>query len=160
MSTLEVHDGQGRVRRVSVDRDQTVLFGSSPKCDVVLDDPDVLPFHGRIRWTRDDKTRVQPAPVFPRPAPDAREEATVVQPLPYESRTRRPDLERDDWVQDLEAAPPSEEAHAPAAACAVAPEAAPRAFRTRPLAGFPRGRRAPRSGADPHVAARREPVDR
>ena len=53
MAMLEVHDGQGRVRRVSVTRDQTVLFGSSPQCDLVLDDPAVLPFHGRLRWRRD-----------------------------------------------------------------------------------------------------------
>ena len=53
MATLEVHDGPGRVRRVSVSRDQTILFGSSPKCDLVLADPDVLPFHGRLRWKRD-----------------------------------------------------------------------------------------------------------
>src|SRR4051812_43795762 len=50
MATLEVHDGLGRVRRVPIERDQTVLFGSSPKCDIVLDDPEVLPFHGRLRW--------------------------------------------------------------------------------------------------------------
>ena len=53
MATLEVHDGPGRVQRVTIARDQTVLFGSSPKCDIVLDDPGVLPFHGRIRWKRD-----------------------------------------------------------------------------------------------------------
>jgi outer membrane protein assembly factor BamB len=53
MALLEVHDGPGRVRRVSVARDQTLLFGSSPKCDLVLDDPAVLPFHGRLRWKRD-----------------------------------------------------------------------------------------------------------
>ena len=50
MATLEVHDGQGRVERVTISRDQTILFGSSPKCDIVLDGPEVLPFHGRLRW--------------------------------------------------------------------------------------------------------------
>src|SRR4051794_31252096 len=50
MATLEVHDGQGRVERVTVSRDQTVLFGSSPKCDVVVVGEGVFPFHGRIRW--------------------------------------------------------------------------------------------------------------
>src|SRR4051812_27714523 len=50
MATLEVHDGQGRVQRVTISRDQAVLFGSSPKCDIVLSGPGVLPFHGRLRW--------------------------------------------------------------------------------------------------------------
>src|SRR5437764_1162259 len=50
MATLEVHDGQGRVQRVEVARDQTVLLGSSPKCDVVLSGDGVLPFHARLRW--------------------------------------------------------------------------------------------------------------
>src|SRR5215218_8209611 len=50
MAMLEVHDGPGRVRRVTISRDQTVLFGSSPKCDIVLEGPGVLPFHGRLRW--------------------------------------------------------------------------------------------------------------
>ena len=31
-------------------RKQPVLFGSSPNCDIVLSGPDVLPFHGRVRW--------------------------------------------------------------------------------------------------------------
>ena len=53
MAMLEVHDGHGRVQRVPIARDQTVLFGSSPQCDIVLDDPEVLPFHGRLRWRRD-----------------------------------------------------------------------------------------------------------
>jgi outer membrane protein assembly factor BamB len=50
MATLEVHDGRGRVEIVSISRDHTALFGSDPKCDVVLDDPQVLPFHGRLRY--------------------------------------------------------------------------------------------------------------
>src|SRR5258705_6623355 len=53
MATLEIHDGLGRVRRVTVSRDQTLLFGSSPKCDLILDDAEVLPFHGWLRWKRD-----------------------------------------------------------------------------------------------------------
>src|SRR6516165_9281684 len=53
MAMLEVHDGHGGVLRVPVARDQTVLFGTSPQCDLVLDDPAVLPFHGRLRWKRD-----------------------------------------------------------------------------------------------------------
>ncbi|MDB5351107.1 MAG: hypothetical protein JWN86_2354 [Planctomycetota bacterium] len=50
MATLEVHDGRGRVEIVTISRDHTALFGSDPKCDVVLNDPQVLPFHGRLRW--------------------------------------------------------------------------------------------------------------
>jgi outer membrane protein assembly factor BamB len=50
MATLEVHDGQGRVERVVVSRDQTVLFGSSPKCEIVLAGEGIFPFHGRLRW--------------------------------------------------------------------------------------------------------------
>jgi outer membrane protein assembly factor BamB len=52
MATLEIHDRQGRVRRVSVSRDQAVVFGSSPQCDIVLDDAEALPIHGRLRWKR------------------------------------------------------------------------------------------------------------
>lgn len=50
MATLEVHDGEGGVERVTISRDQTVLFGSSPKCDVVLSGDGIFPFHGRLRW--------------------------------------------------------------------------------------------------------------
>src|SRR4051794_31674901 len=50
MATLEVHDGRGRVEIVTISRDATALFGSDPKCDVVLNDPQVLPFHSRLRW--------------------------------------------------------------------------------------------------------------
>src|SRR5690348_8809907 len=50
MATLEVHDGQGQVHRVEITRAQTGLFGASPKCDIVLNGPGVLPFHGRLRW--------------------------------------------------------------------------------------------------------------
>ncbi|MFO0950920.1 MAG: FHA domain-containing protein [Isosphaeraceae bacterium] len=50
MATFEVHDAEGRVERVTVSRDQTVMFGSSPKCDIVLAGPSIVPFHGRIRW--------------------------------------------------------------------------------------------------------------
>ena len=50
MATLEVHDGRGRVERVTIANDQPVMFGSSPKCDVVLSGEGALPIHGRIRW--------------------------------------------------------------------------------------------------------------
>ena len=50
MATLEVHDDEGRIERVAISREQPALFGSSPKCDIVLNGPGVLPLHGRIRW--------------------------------------------------------------------------------------------------------------
>jgi outer membrane protein assembly factor BamB len=50
MATLEIHDGQNRVRRVRISRENPAMFGSDPMCDVVLDGPGVQPFHGRIRW--------------------------------------------------------------------------------------------------------------
>jgi outer membrane protein assembly factor BamB len=50
MATLEIHDDRGRVERVTISRKQPALFGSSPKCEIVLKGPGVLPFHGRIRW--------------------------------------------------------------------------------------------------------------
>jgi outer membrane protein assembly factor BamB len=52
MATLEVHDGSGRVEYVAINRENPALFGSDPKCDIVLSDPEALPFHGRIRWKR------------------------------------------------------------------------------------------------------------
>ncbi|MEO6810181.1 MAG: PQQ-binding-like beta-propeller repeat protein, partial [Isosphaeraceae bacterium] len=61
MATLEVHDGRGRVEYVAITRETPVLFGADPKCDVVLDDPMALPFHGRIRWRR-GKFRVEAFP--------------------------------------------------------------------------------------------------
>ncbi len=50
MATLEIHDGRNQVRRVRITRDNPVMFGSDPMCDVVLDGAGVQPFHGRIRW--------------------------------------------------------------------------------------------------------------
>jgi hypothetical protein len=50
MAILEVHDGDGRVERVTISRDQTTMLGSSPKCEVVLNGPGIHPFHGRLRW--------------------------------------------------------------------------------------------------------------
>ncbi len=50
MATLEVHNGRGRVERVNLANDQPLMFGSSPKCDLVLSGEGVLPFHGRLRW--------------------------------------------------------------------------------------------------------------
>jgi outer membrane protein assembly factor BamB len=165
MATFEVHDGLGRVRRVNFTREQTILFGSSPKCEIVLDDPEVLHFHGRLRWKRDrfkvdaspeaefievngrkmasssfrqgdeiqagscriflitddddspevsrrprdDKTRVQPPPSYPNPeaGPKPKSDATVVQPPPLPRRGRKPNLEKDEWLDVLEVAAPS-----------------------------------------------------
>ena len=50
MATLEIHDGRNQVRRVRITRENPVMFGSDPMCDVVLEGLGVLPFHGRIRW--------------------------------------------------------------------------------------------------------------
>src|SRR5688500_5975369 len=50
MATLEIHHGRNRVERVTLSRDHPILFGSSPKCDIVIDGPGVVPYHGRLRW--------------------------------------------------------------------------------------------------------------
>jgi outer membrane protein assembly factor BamB len=52
MATLEVHDGAGHVELVTIRREHLALFGSDPKCDIVLADPKSLPFHGRIRYSK------------------------------------------------------------------------------------------------------------
>jgi outer membrane protein assembly factor BamB len=51
MATLEVHDGKGRVRFIELAQDHPVLFGTSAACDVVLQGEEILPVHGRIRWS-------------------------------------------------------------------------------------------------------------
>src|SRR5687768_391023 len=61
MATLEVHDGRGRVEFLTIARDSPVVFGGDPKCDIVLHDPQALPFHGRIRW-RKGKYKVEAFP--------------------------------------------------------------------------------------------------
>ena len=52
MAILEVHDGRGRVERVPFTRDEPFIFGSSPACTLVLNDPGIAPVHGRIRWQK------------------------------------------------------------------------------------------------------------
>lgn len=52
MATLEVHNSRGRVEFVSIAPTVTALVGSDPKCDVVFDDPQVLPIHGRLSFKR------------------------------------------------------------------------------------------------------------
>ena len=51
MATLEIHEAGQRVRRVRIGRDQPVMFGTNPLCDIQLNDPTMAGFHGRIRWT-------------------------------------------------------------------------------------------------------------
>src|SRR3954469_17690918 len=50
MATLEIHHGRNRVERVTLSRDHPIMFGSSPKCDIVIEGPGVVPYHGRLRW--------------------------------------------------------------------------------------------------------------
>ena len=52
MAILEVHDGRGGVQRVTIARDEPVLFGTSPSCAIVLGGDGVAPIHGRIRWSK------------------------------------------------------------------------------------------------------------
>ncbi|MFO0957235.1 MAG: FHA domain-containing protein [Isosphaeraceae bacterium] len=61
MATLEVHNGSGAVEYVTIRREQPVVFGSDPKCDIRLSGPGVLPFHGRIGW-KGDRYRVEAFP--------------------------------------------------------------------------------------------------
>ena len=63
MATLEVHDGRGRVERVTITRDQPVMFGSSPMCEIVMTGGGILPFHGRVRWKGvDSRFKVDASP--------------------------------------------------------------------------------------------------
>jgi len=50
MATLEIHNGLNQIQRLTISRDQTVIFGSSPKCEIVLHGEGIHPFHGRLRW--------------------------------------------------------------------------------------------------------------
>ena len=61
MATLEVHDGQGRVQFIELERDHPVLFGTSPHCEIVLEGPGINPVHGRIRCKR-GKFKVEASP--------------------------------------------------------------------------------------------------
>jgi outer membrane protein assembly factor BamB/TolA-binding protein len=61
MATLEIHDGQGRVRFIELAQDHPVLFGTSAACDVVLEGEEILPVHGRIRWST-NKFKVEASP--------------------------------------------------------------------------------------------------
>ncbi|WP_165072372.1 outer membrane protein assembly factor BamB family protein [Paludisphaera rhizosphaerae] len=61
MATLEIHDADGRVRFVELDRSHPALLGSSPSCDVVVQGEGVCPVHGRIRW-KGSKFKVDASP--------------------------------------------------------------------------------------------------
>jgi outer membrane protein assembly factor BamB len=61
MATLEVHDGQGRVQFVELEREQPILFGTSPHCEVILEGSGIKPVHGRIRW-KSGRFKVEAAP--------------------------------------------------------------------------------------------------
>ncbi|WZO99603.1 PQQ-binding-like beta-propeller repeat protein [Isosphaeraceae bacterium EP7] len=64
MATLEVHDGRGGVRREAISRESTLLFGTSPKCDIVLEGEGIEPIHGRIRW-KGSRFKVDASPDCP-----------------------------------------------------------------------------------------------
>ncbi len=61
MATLEVHDGQGRVRFIELTRDHPVLFGTSSACDVLLQGELIRPVHGRIRF-KSNKFKIEASP--------------------------------------------------------------------------------------------------
>ena len=61
MATLEVHDGQGRVQFVELERNHPVLFGTSPHCEIILEGPGIKPVHGRIRW-KSGRFKVEASP--------------------------------------------------------------------------------------------------
>jgi outer membrane protein assembly factor BamB len=64
MATLEIHDGRKQVRRVRISRENPVMIGSDPMCDVILEGAGVQPFHGRIRW-KNEKFKVDASPEVP-----------------------------------------------------------------------------------------------
>jgi hypothetical protein len=61
MATLEVHDGQGRVQFIELERDQMILFGTSSSCEIILEGPEIKPVHGRIRL-KSGRLRVESSP--------------------------------------------------------------------------------------------------
>jgi outer membrane protein assembly factor BamB len=61
MATLEVHDGQGRVQFIELERDHPVLFGTSPHCEINLEGSGIKPVHGRIRW-KSGRFKVEASP--------------------------------------------------------------------------------------------------
>src|SRR3954449_7022413 len=61
MAMLEIHDSRGQVQYVMLQREHPMIFGTDPKCDIVLEAPGILPFHGRIRW-KEPKFRIEAFP--------------------------------------------------------------------------------------------------
>lgn len=61
MATLEVHDGQGRVKFVELEREHPILFGTSAHCEIILEGAGINPVHGRIQWRR-GKLKVEASP--------------------------------------------------------------------------------------------------
>ena len=63
MATLEVHDGQGRVQFVELERDHPILFGTSPHCEIILEGPGIKPVHGGSAGSRaGSRSRPRPTP--------------------------------------------------------------------------------------------------
>lgn len=61
MATLEIHDGKGRVEYLTISPNHQILIGSDPKCDIVIEDVEAMPFHGRLRW-KTDRYKVEATP--------------------------------------------------------------------------------------------------
>ena len=61
MATLEVHDGQGRVQFIELERNQMILFGTSPSCEIILEGPEIKPVHGRLRL-KSGRVKVESSP--------------------------------------------------------------------------------------------------
>ncbi len=62
MATLEIHDSEGHVEYRTIQQDRQTLIGSDPGCDIVLlNDPSIMPIHGRIRW-RNGRYKVEATP--------------------------------------------------------------------------------------------------
>lgn len=132
MATLEVHNDRGGVEYVAIASGSTALIGRDPKCDIVLDDPKVLPIHARLRWKRGhlkieatpdahavnlngrrviasklrqgDELRVGSHRIFVMSEDEAAPdtEKTRIQERPPSAGR----IERGDWLKDLEVAPP------------------------------------------------------
>jgi outer membrane protein assembly factor BamB len=132
MATLEVHDDRGGVVYVAIASGSTALIGRDAKCDVVLESPDVLPIHARLRWKRGrlkveatpearaidlngrrviasklrqgDELRIASHRIFVLSAEENAPDGEVTRVQPRPPAASR--LERGDWLKDLEVAPP------------------------------------------------------
>ena len=61
MATMEVHDGQGRVQFIELERQHPILFGTSPHCEIILEGSGIKPVHGRIRF-KSGRFKVEASP--------------------------------------------------------------------------------------------------